>query len=83
MAHLIPVGNSLAVRIPKAIISQVGFEKNTTLAFKVTEQGLLLTPIRSIREGWREAFEMEQKGRKEDLLIDDTLTNEFDRDEWQ
>lgn len=28
MAHLIRVGNSLGVRIPKAIIIQAGFKKN-------------------------------------------------------
>ncbi len=83
MTHLIQVGNSLGVRIPKAILAQVGFKKEVELVFKVTEQGLLLCPSRSVREGWEEAFKTPKKASKEPLLLESALSNVFDEDEWQ
>lgn len=83
MAHLSHIGNSLGVRIPKAIIHQVGFTEETTLAFKVTDEGLLLFPVRQVREGWEDAFKASGKGKKERLLLSDTLENSFDKDEWE
>ena len=43
MTHLIRIGNSFGVRIPKAIIQQIGFKENMNLVFKVTEEGLLIS----------------------------------------
>ena len=83
MAHLSHIGNSLGVRIPKAIILQVGFTEETTLAFRVTEEGLLLSPVRQAREGWEEAFKTASKSKKERLLLSDDLENSFDADEWK
>lgn len=82
MTHLIHVGNSLGVRIPKAIIEQLGFKKDTDLEFKVTDKGLLITPKRQHREGWEKAFKSAQRGKKEQLLMGEFDT-QFDKDEWE
>lgn len=83
MPHLIHVGNSYGVRIPKAIINQVGFNEDTPLAFKVTEGGLLISPLRQPREGWEEAFKpVGKRKHKETLLIGEEVVNEFDEKEW-
>jgi antitoxin component of MazEF toxin-antitoxin module len=52
--HLIRVGNSLGVRIPKAIIAQVGFLEDSDLVCKVTDEGLLISP--SCQEKWLYCF---------------------------
>ena len=83
MSHPIHVGNSLGVRIPKAIITQAGFTEETTFTFKVIEDGLLLHPISHARKGWAQAFKAGRKGRKEPLLMGDEIVNEFDKDEWE
>lgn len=81
--HLIQVGNSLGIRIPKALITQLGFDEQTELEFKVTQEGLLIAPTQQTREGWKEAFKAApKKGRKEKLLLGH-LNNEFDKDEWE
>jgi antitoxin MazE len=80
MAHLIHVGNSLGVRIPKAIIAQIGFKEDTNLIFKITDEGLLISPTSNIREGWAEAF---KKAPKDHLLMGNEIVNEFDKDEWE
>ena len=81
MTHLARTGNSFAVRIPKAVLSQVGFNEKTNLAFKVLDEGLLITPVRHPREGWTEAFQT--KRQQETLLMGDKIINEFDKDEWE
>lgn len=83
MTHLIHVGNSFGVRIPKAIITQLGFNKDTALSFKVTHEGLLIAPVRHAREGWEEAFKAKNKKHREQLLMGEEIINEFDRDEWK
>jgi hypothetical protein len=36
----------------EAILTQMGFDENTDLAFEVTKKGLLIFPILSILAGW-------------------------------
>lgn len=83
MSHLIHVGNSLGVRIPKGIIAQAGFTEETLFAFKVIEDGLLLAPISQARKGWAQAFKPSRKARKEPLLLGGEIVNKFDKDEWE
>lgn len=83
MTHLIHIGNSFGVRIPKAIISQAGFKEGADLVFKVTDEGLLISPVRQIREGWDEAFKTEGKKQKKRLLLGEEIVNQFDQDEWE
>lgn len=82
MAHIIHIGNSFGVRIPKAIIQQVGFEENMDLVFKITEEGLLISPEKKVREGWEQKFRSPRKELKESALLGD-FPNEFDKDEWK
>lgn len=83
MAHIIHVGNSLGIRIPKAIIAQLGFKEDMELELIVTQEGLLISPAQNAREGWKEAFKSSRKSQKEDLLLGKNLSNEFDKDEWE
>lgn len=82
MAHIIHIGNSFGVRIPKTIIQQVGFTKNTDLVFKVTGEGLLISPEKQAREGWEQKFKSSKKELKNSSLLGE-FSNEFDRDEWK
>jgi antitoxin component of MazEF toxin-antitoxin module len=80
MAHLIHIGNSLGVRIPKAIITQVGFKEDTPLEFKITGEGLLISPTQRVRLGWDEAF---KNASEETALMGEDIVNAFDRDDWE
>lgn len=79
MTHLIHVGNSLGVRIPKAIITQIGFNEETELEFKIVKNGLLISAAAK-RKGWEEAF---KNAGKEKLLLADKAKNKFDEEEWE
>lgn len=81
MAHIVQIGNSFGVRIPKAIMEQVGFKENMDLVFKVTEEGLLISPEKQAREGWEQKFKSSKGQLKKSFLLDE-FSNEFDKDEW-
>ncbi len=82
MAHLIRIGNSFGVRIPQAILQEIGFKKNMNLVFNVTEDGLLISSEKQAREGWEQRFKSSKK-RLENLSLLGEFPNEFDKDEWE
>jgi|688.fasta_scaffold16775_5 antitoxin MazE len=82
MTHLVRIGNSLGVRIPQAIIQQIGFKKDMNLVFKVTKDGLLISPEKQVRDGWEQKFRAPEKGLKNSSLVGE-FQNEFDKDDWE
>jgi len=56
MAHLVKIGNSQGIRIPKTVIEQADLE-GKELNFKVVKEGLLVAPSKKPREGWDEIIE--------------------------
>ena len=56
MTSLIRIGNSQGVRIPKSIIEHAKLD-NKKLEFRVLDEGLLIKPIRKLRQGWKEQFD--------------------------
>lgn len=64
--HIIKIGNSLGIKIPKAILDQCGFKGSVTLS--VEDGKLILSPYQE-RQGWEEACEqMAEQG--DDRLLD-------------
>jgi len=56
MAHLVKIGNSQGIRIPKAIIEQSNF-KDKELKLELVDNGLLITPRKKVRDGWKESID--------------------------
>jgi antitoxin MazE len=56
MAHLVKIGNSQGIRIPKPLIQQAHLE-GKELDIQVVNQGILVTPSKKPREGWKKAIE--------------------------
>ena len=52
MAKIIRIGNSQGIRIPKPIIALANLE-DIELDFVVLDSGLLITPDRKARIGWK------------------------------
>ena len=81
MAHLIKIGNSQGIRIPKPLIQQAHLE-GKELDIQVVNQGILVTPSKKPRQGWKEAIEISlaNKGpEKADAeWLDATLTADDD-----
>ena len=56
MAHLVKIGNSRGIRIPKPLVEQAQLE-GRELKLQVVSNGLLVTPSKRAREGWKESIE--------------------------
>lgn len=52
MTHLVSIGNSQGVRIPKILIKQARLE-NAELSLKVVDNGLLISPVKKPRANWQ------------------------------
>lgn len=78
---LITIGNSRGIRIPKPLIQQSGL--GDTVDLRVTADGLVVTPHRAARQGWREAFAASASAKDEELLLDNLPPNAFDSEEWK
>lgn len=55
MAHLIKIGNSQGIRIPQPLIKQANLQ-DQEFEIHVVDNGLLITPIKKNRQGWKEQF---------------------------
>ena len=84
MAHLIKIGNSQGIRIPKPLIQQAHLE-GKELKLHVVSEGILVSPAKRPREGWEESIEkiLETKGAEavDNEWLDAALTTDEDL-EW-
>ncbi len=84
MAHLVKIGNSQGIRIPKPLIQQAQLE-GKELDIQVVNQGILVTPSKKPRKGWEKAIETILAGKDSETIdsewIDATLISDDDL-EW-
>jgi antitoxin MazE len=78
-ARLVRIGNSRGIRLPKAIIDQVGLEDEVEL--RVEDQRLVIVPAASPRAGWAEAIQA--MGAEPANELDPSTPTRFDETEWQ
>ena len=81
-AHIVKIGNSQGIRIPKPLLDQTGIIDDVELEVEKTQ--IIIRPISSPRTGWDNAFRaMAQNGH--DILIDgnENIPHSWDEEEWQ
>jgi len=78
-AFIISIGNSRGLRIPKALLEQVGMTDEVDLS--VHNNQIVIQASSPARQGWEEAFRRANDGVEEIVLGD--LMNEWDETEWQ
>ena len=75
---VIRIGNSRGIRFPKIILDK--FLVKDRMDMEVTEEGILLTPVKEQpRAGWEESFKLMHKN-KEDVMDDIPVSGAF---EWE
>ena len=77
---VISIGNSKGLRIPKAILTQCGIQNMVDL--RVTDGGLMISPIKKSRTGWEEAMQLDPPDCREFADMQ-TPGNAFDEKEWE
>ena len=75
---VIPIGNSRGIRFPKIILDK--FFVKDKMDMEVTDEGILLTPVKEQpRKGWEEAF-CSMHSNKEDIMDEIPDSGAF---EWE
>jgi len=75
--HIVQIGNSRGLRVPKAMLTQLRLEGEVEL--EVAGDALVVRRARLPREGWEKAF---AKAGPQPLLDGETPTS-FDESDWQ
>ncbi|RPH86600.1 MAG: AbrB/MazE/SpoVT family DNA-binding domain-containing protein [Desulfobacteraceae bacterium] len=81
-AHIVKIGNSQGIRIPKPILEQLGISEDVDI--NVENSQIIIRPVSNPRSGWNDAFrEMAENG--DDLLVDgdEIIAHPWDETEWQ
>jgi antitoxin MazE len=80
--HLIQIGNSQGIRIPKALIEQAHLSGDVEIL--VQENQLVVRAVAQPRAGWATAFERMASAGDDVLLDEESLvTSDWDETEWQ
>lgn len=78
-AAIVPIGNSLGLRIPKPILKQCGFEKEVEL--EVHDKQLIIKSSQKSRHKWEKAFQVMHQNQDDNLL--EFGQNQWDEEEWE
>jgi len=78
--HLVRIGNSRGVRLPKPLIDQAGLTDEVEI--RVEGGAIIIERAASPREGWADAAK-EMYARSEDVLLDPPVPTQFDENEWE
>jgi len=78
--RLVRIGNSRGVRLPKAIIAQVGLTEEVEL--DVRDGAIIIARATSARSGWADAAR-QMRQRDEDRLLASPTPTCFDEKEWE
>ncbi|VAX10373.1 hypothetical protein MNBD_GAMMA26-154 [hydrothermal vent metagenome] len=84
MAYLVKIGNSQGIRIPKPLVEQAHLE-GKELKLQLVGDGLLISPEKSARDGWKEAIEQAITAQGQEALDDEWLNAPLTSDgnlEW-
>ena len=84
MAHLVKIGNSQGIRIPKPLVEQAQLE-GKELELQLVNDGLLISPKKDARECWKEEIEQIIASQGKEVIdvdwLDLPLTSDDDL-EW-
>ena len=78
--HLVRIGNSRGVRLPKPLIAQAGLTEEVDL--RVQGGAIVIARVTSPRSGWADAAR-KMRQREDDRLLDPPTTTRFDDEEWK
>jgi antitoxin MazE len=78
-AHIVRIGNSRGIRLPKTLLQESQLEDEVELQ---AEPGrILISKTAKPRTGWAEAAQR-MRERDEDRLLDQPTSTRFDKKEW-
>ncbi|MCE7987371.1 MAG: AbrB/MazE/SpoVT family DNA-binding domain-containing protein [Caldilinea sp. CFX5] len=80
--HIIKIGNSQGIRIPKVLLQQVGLHHEVEVEAQSGQ--LVIRPIAAARQGWDQAFQAMAMQSDDHLLDPEPLVlTEWETSEWE
>ena len=76
--HIVQIGNSLGLRLPKTVLLTLGLARDSRLSIQTRAGGIVLTPLQSPRSTWQAAFKADPAVRPENLWGDMHLAEGWD-----
>lgn len=81
VVSVVQIGNSRGVRLPKAILEQLGI--NEKLELEIENQTIILKPVQEkVRNGWEDAFRKMALHKDDGLVLQDNDLEEGFEWEW-
>ena len=78
-AKVVKIGNSRGIRIPHTLLEQAGLTDEVEMV--VEGNKLIIYSVHSPRQGWETQF-MAMAEYGDDHLLDETITSQWDVEEW-
>lgn len=77
---IVPIGNSQAIRLPKALLDQCHISDKVYV--EVSEEKITLRAVHEARKGWETQMKLMHQRKEDQLLIPDSIDNDFEDWEW-
>jgi antitoxin MazE len=82
--HIVKIGNSQGIRLPKTLIEQGGLAAEREVEVSVQDNALVIRAARHPREGWDAMFQAMAAAGDDTLLDGDApSTTAWDATEWE
>jgi len=81
--HIIRIGNSHGLRIPKPILDEIGLAAEGEVELKVRNNALIISRSAKPRAGWAAAFREMARHGDDRLLVEEILPTKWEHEEWQ
>lgn len=78
--HIIRIGNSRGIRIPKAILQECHLKDAVELQARGGK--LIVKPIGTARQGWEEAYHRTAEAQ-DDARLDEPIATDWDKTRWR
>lgn len=79
-SHLVRIGNSRGVRIPKVFLEQLGFSDEVEMAVQADQ--LVIRLAHRPREGWEDQFRVMHE-RSDDRPVEEFPPSAWDEQQWE
>jgi len=79
-AHIVRIGNSHGIRLPKTLLQEAQLDDEVEL--RAVPGCILISKTDKPRAGWAEAARR-MRERDEDRLLDPPTSTRFDKEEWK
>lgn len=81
-AHIVKIGNSKGIRIPKTLLKQTGITDDVEL--DVEKGKIVIRPIINPRADWDKAYKTMAENNDDALLNgNEDISHSWDEEEWQ